>query len=66
MSKQTRCKILAVLLYNLWVSADFESDFQSDWLTVFQLLKNGKFNEISNNVLEMIVIWIDDYFTEGN
>lgn len=65
MSEQTRCKILAILLYNLWINEDFKSDFENDWLAVFQLLKDGRFDEITNGVLEMIEIWMDDYFTEG-
>jgi hypothetical protein len=66
MSKQ-RNKILITLLYHLWTSADFESDFQSDWLAVFQFLQDGRFDEIPNGVLEMIEIWTDDYFIEeGN
>ena len=66
MSKQTRNKILIILLYHLWTDADFESDFQSDWFAVYQFLQEERFEEIPNGVLEMIEIWIDDYFTEGN
>lgn len=66
MSKQTRSKILTTLLYHLWTSADFESDFSSDWLAVFYFLQDGKFDEIPNGVLEMIEIWMNDYFIEGN
>jgi len=52
---------LVQLLYDLWTDADFESDFQRDWFAVYQLLQDGKFNEIPNAVYQMIEKWYEDY-----
>lgn len=52
---------LVQLLYDLWTSADFESDFQSEWFAVYQILQEGRFDEIPDAVYEMIEIWYEDY-----
>lgn len=52
---------LVQLLYDLWTDADFESDFQRDWFAVYQLLQDGKFDEIPDAVYQMIEKWYEDY-----
>lgn len=52
---------IRTLYYNLWISADFEADFQRDWFAVYQLLQENRFSEIPENVLEMIKIWFIEY-----
>lgn len=64
MTKQKRNKILTTLLYNFWVSADFESDFESDWYAVYKKMRAKKFNEIPDLVLQMIEVWYHDNFEE--
>jgi hypothetical protein len=64
MTKQKRNKILTTLLYNFWISADFESDFESDWHAVYKKMKAKKFNEIPDPVLQMIEVWYHDNFEE--
>ena len=52
---------IRTLYYNLWISADFEADFQRDWFAVYQLLQENRFSAIPENVLEMIKIWFVEY-----
>jgi len=52
---------IRTLYYNLWISADFEADFQRDWFAVYQLLQENRFSAIPENVLEMIKIWFAGY-----
>lgn len=52
---------IRTLYYNLWISADFEADFQRDWFAVYQLLQENRFNVIPENVLAMIQIWFNEY-----
>jgi len=52
---------IRTLYYNLWISADFEADFQRDWFAVYQLLQENRFNVIPENVLKMIEIWFAGY-----
>lgn len=52
---------IRTLYYNLWISADFEADFQRDWFAVYQLLQENRFNVIPENVLAMIQIWFAGY-----
>mgnify|MGYP007122124202 CR=1 FL=1 len=52
---------IRTLYYNLWISADFEADFQRDWFAVYQLLQENRFSTIPENVLEMIKIWFVEY-----
>ena len=52
---------LVCLLYDLWTDADFESDFQSDWFAVYQILSEGRFDEIPDAVYDMIEAWYSDY-----
>lgn len=52
---------IRTLYYNLWISADFEADFQRDWFAVYQLLQENRFSAIPENVLEMIKIWFIEY-----
>ena len=52
---------IRTLYYNLWISADFEADFQRDWFAVYQLLQENRFNAIPENILKMIEIWFAGY-----
>lgn len=52
---------IRTLYYNLWISADFEADFQRDWFAVYQLLQENRFSAIPENVLAMIQIWFAEY-----
>lgn len=52
---------IRTLYYNLWISADFEADFQRDWFAVYQLLQENRFSAIPENVLAMIQIWFTEY-----
>jgi hypothetical protein len=52
---------IRTLYYNLWISADFEADFQRDWFAVYQLLQENRFSAIPENILEMIKIWFAGY-----
>lgn len=52
---------IRTLYYNLWISADFEADFQRDWFAVYQLLQENRFSAIPENVLEMVKIWFAGY-----
>lgn len=52
---------IRTLYYNLWISADFEADFQRDWFAVYQLLQENRFSAIPESVLEMIKIWFTEY-----
>lgn len=45
---------LKSLYWALWNSADFESDFQRDWFAVWQLLKEGKEDQVPDVVLLML------------
>ena len=55
---------IRTLYYNLWISADFEADFQRDWFVVYQLLQENRFSAIPENILEMIKIWFVEYNKE--
>lgn len=37
----------------LWTSADFESDFQSDWFAVYQHLQDGSTALLDDAVIDM-------------
>ncbi len=52
---------IRTLYYNLWISADFEADFQRDWFAVYQLLQENRFSAIPENILEMVKIWFAGY-----
>jgi hypothetical protein len=65
MTEEHRQDFLKALYFTLWQSADFETDFQSAWFAVWQLLSEGKEKAISDTVLEMVELWFDDWFKEA-
>ena len=66
MTQTERDIILKTLYWGMWKSADFEADFRNDWFAVYQLLMEGNEEQVPNNVLAMIRLWIlEDDEEEG-
>lgn len=47
------------LLRKLWLSADFESDFSSDWKTAYELLEKGE--TLQGYLLEMCLLYLNEW-----
>lgn len=43
--------MLKTIYKEMWMSADFESDFQRDWTAVYEALKNNKENDIYDSII---------------
>lgn len=57
---EKRNDLLKTLYWNLWTSADFESNFESEWGAVYNALQEGRESEIPDNILLMINKWVNE------
>lgn len=62
MTKEERYVILANLFFDLWASADFESDFQAEFPEDYQLLIDGKQEAVSDSELCELEKWECNYY----
>ena len=53
--------IFKIIYREMWLSADFESDFQRDWFAVYQLLQDFREDEIPDAVVVMLAQYLKDY-----
>lgn len=69
MNEAYRQDLLKSLYFALWQSTLYQSkfaeDFQKDWYRVWQMLDEGRENDIPNYILQMVDIWLDDWFKEN-
>jgi len=56
---------LIKIYWKLWTSADFESDFQSDWLTVYREMQAGNHYNIPAAVVEMCFQYLQEWEKES-
>lgn len=56
---------LMKIYWKLWTSADFESDFQSDWFAVYQEMQAGNHYNIPAMVVEMCFQYLQDWEKES-
>jgi hypothetical protein len=58
-------EMLMKLYWKLWTSADFESDFQKDWLAVYQRMQEGNHYSIPSQIIEMCFQYLNDWERES-
>lgn len=58
-------EMLMKLYWKLWVSADFENDFQEEWRAVYERLQAGDHYSIPPQVVEMCFQYLTDWEKEG-
>ena len=61
----TREEMLMKLYWKLWVSVDFEDDFDEDWGEVYRKFKMGDHYDIPLQVIEMCFQYLTDWEKEG-
>lgn len=54
-------EMLMKLYWKLWTSAEFESDFQSDWFAVYQILQEGNHYSIPKPVIKMCFQYLTEW-----
>jgi len=57
-------KMLIKLYWKLWTSAEFESDFQSDWKVFYKELQDGEYHDWNPLVIEMAYKYLQDWERE--
>ena len=55
-----RDRILKRLYKACFMDPDTKQAFSSDWFFVHQLLEEGEEDQVSDAVLEMIELWLDE------
>lgn len=53
--------MLRMLYKKMWLSADFECDFQRDWKVVYEALKSGKEDTISDSIIACCYQYLYDW-----
>lgn len=61
MDEYSRELWLKTLYWALWHSAEFESDFQRDWSAIWQLLKEGREDQLSDTIILMLKEYMLDW-----
>lgn len=54
-------EMLMKIYWKLWTSADFESDFQSNWLAVYRKMQTGDHYGIPEAVIKMCFQYFIDW-----
>jgi hypothetical protein len=57
-------EMLMKLYWKMWTSADFESDFQSDWRAVYERMQLGDHYNIPSVVVEMCFQYLVEWEKE--
>ena len=57
-------EMLMKIYWKLWTSADFESDFQSDWGAVYREMLAGNHYSLPEDVVEMCFQYLQDWENE--
>lgn len=54
-------EMLMKIYWKLWTSADFESDFQSDFFAVYKMMQAGHHYSISEPIVRMCFQYLQEW-----